>query len=62
MRTLPIALCLSALSDLAAPSPRERASLDDDWRFTKGDPPGVALAYDNFPTNNTVRPLLLNVI
>lgn len=44
-------------ADLA--SPRERISINDDWRFTKGDPPGIAdsLAYDRIkqwllPTGN----------
>jgi beta-galactosidase len=36
---------------LAAQTPRERLSLDDDWRFTQGDPAGntVGLLYDVRP-------------
>jgi beta-galactosidase len=29
--------------------PRERISINDDWRFHKGDPPGVSLRYDVRP-------------
>lgn len=36
---------------VAADSPRQRISIDDDWRFTKGDPAGVAesLTYPRAP-------------
>ena len=45
----------SSLGPVAArasqPSPRERISINDDWRFQKGDPPGntVSLIYDVRP-------------
>jgi beta-galactosidase len=40
-----------------AGSPRERLSLDMDWRFTKGDPPGnqVSLLYDVRPAGRGGR-------
>ena len=46
-----VALVLGALwgvSPLAAAAPRERISIDQDWRFQKGDPAGnaVSLLYD----------------
>ncbi len=49
-------LCLALVgctptTDDGAPSPRERISINDGWRFTKGDPPGntVSLIYDERP-------------
>ena len=38
----------SLAGEPAYPSPRERISINDDWRFIKGDPPGntVSLLYD----------------
>lgn len=52
---------------LAADSPRERISINDDWRFTKNDPPGISenLAYPRVPrprrggagaTTNSIAP------
>jgi beta-galactosidase len=40
---------------MAVDSPRERISIDDDWRFTKGDPPNLAenLAYPRGRRGNT---------
>src|SRR4051812_45825695 len=37
-----------AMASPAAGSPRERVSLNSDWRFQKGDPPGTEdrLAYE----------------
>ncbi len=58
---LPLAIVLSALALFSADSdsPRERTSINDDWRFAKGDPPEAAarLAYDSIrqwvlPTGN----------
>lgn len=58
---LPLAIILSALALFSADSasPRERISINDDWRFTRGDPPEAAarLAYDSIkqwilPTGN----------
>ena len=43
-----VTIALSQTGSLMAiDSPRERISIDDDWRFTKGDPPNLAenLAY-----------------
>jgi len=52
-----VVLLLSGVlcGSLLAQSPRERISLDDDWRFQKDDPPGntVSLLYD-------VRPAVTN--
>ena len=48
MVTIAALLLLSATGTaMAADSPRERISINDDWRFTKGDPPNLAenLAY-----------------
>lgn len=41
----------------AVRSPRERISINDDWRFTKGDPPGntVSLLYDVRPEPTDAR-------
>lgn len=47
-----LTLCLAAAAAGAPASPRERVSIDDGWRFTRGDPNGdsTGLIYD-------VRPL-----
>ncbi len=58
--------CVSVVQTVAADSPRTRISIDDDWRFTKGDPgdradagiellprpgaPGPMAIVSNFPT------------
>jgi beta-galactosidase len=54
---LALQMTASRVRDSAAP--RERISLNEDWRFAKGDPPGIAvnLAYDQIkqwilPTGN----------
>jgi beta-galactosidase len=56
-----VALGLGPLAAQAAPppapSPRERVSLNADWRFQKGDPPGntVSLLYDVRPEVRDAR-------
>ena len=54
-----VALLSASLQTADSASPRERISLNDDWRFTKVDPPGIegSLAYDKIkqwilPTGN----------
>jgi hypothetical protein len=45
-------LAMAAAAALAAESARERISIDDNWRFTKGDPTNVnsaELLYDVRP-------------
>ena len=44
---------LMSESSPAQSAPRERISIDDDWRFTKGDPPDstVSLLYDMRPSS-----------
>lgn len=60
MRSLSRVAAIVVLAFSAAPpesgmsaqsSPRERLSIDEHWRFTKGDPPGndVSLLYDVRP-------------
>jgi beta-galactosidase len=50
-----VILQVVAISAIPTVSPRERISINDDWRFIKGDPPGEALnlAY------NDIKPLIL---
>jgi len=54
-----IVLFSGSMKTADSASPRERMSINDDWRFMKGDPPGIqdSLAYDKvkqwiLPTGN----------
>ncbi len=67
MRNVPTLIAALLLAAAAAPgagqpapardAPRERISINDNWRFTKGDPPGnaVSLLYDVRPDASDAR-------
>jgi beta-galactosidase len=59
--SLLLAACVAAFLSqgvLAADSPRERISINDDWRFIKGDPNGITdnLTYPRVPRGRGVDP------
>ncbi|HLP07128.1 MAG TPA: beta-galactosidase GalB [Opitutaceae bacterium] len=56
---LPCFACAEIPAPAAPPNPRERVSLNNDWRFTKDDPPGNAtpLLYDVRPDITSAQEL-----
>ena len=52
LAALVLVLVSASAKTAGSVSPRERISINDDWRFMKGDPPGVAgnLAYEQIKT------------